>query len=192
MRPPERRKREGQRGQKPVGDSEQNLARVDRRSQRKGDDVGKQPVDGEWDRDADCGPGKRSGERDDGEFDQPQRDDARPARPDRLQDRERRPLSLDEALRRIGDADPADDQGQEPGQGQELGETVEVPGEVRRHVEARARLPAGLGEGRVGFLNERLDGRFAWRAARSIHDHARRPPDERPWLHQSGGVQSRV
>ena len=31
VRAPERRKREGERGQKPVGDAEQNLARVDRR-----------------------------------------------------------------------------------------------------------------------------------------------------------------
>ncbi len=34
VRPPERRNRERERGQKPVGDAEQNEARIDRRGQR--------------------------------------------------------------------------------------------------------------------------------------------------------------
>ena len=55
----------------------------------------------------------------------------------------------------------------------------------------RASQPAS-GKAAFGFPNERLDGRFVRRAARSVHDHARRPADERPRLHQSGRVQRRV
>ena len=53
-------------------------------------------------------------------------DDARPRRADRLQDRERGALALHEPLRRVGDADPADDQRKEPDQRQELAEAVDV------------------------------------------------------------------
>ena len=179
LRPSERRDREGKRGQKPVGEPKQDDRGIDRRGERDRDDVGEQPVHGERDRGADRRAGKSAGESDDHELDHREQDDARSGRPDRLQDRERRPLALDEALRRIGDADAADNQRQETGQRQELGETIEVAGEIGRHVEARARLPAGLGERLVGFRDERLDGRLVGRAARTAHDDARCPADER-------------
>src|SRR5271166_2864518 len=90
------------------------------------------------------GAGGSAGESDDKELEEPEHNDARSGRADRFQDRQRSALSLDEALRRVGDANPADDQRQEARERQELGEPVEVAGEVGGDIEARARLPAGL------------------------------------------------
>ena len=189
VRSPERGDREGERGQKSVGEAEQHDVWIDRRGERDRDDVRQQPIHDKWKRRAERGAAERSGERDGEELDQRQQDNARSRRADRLQDREGCALALDEAPRRVGDADAADDQRQEACERQEFGESVEVAGEVRGDVEPRARLPAGLRECLIGLVDKRFDGRFVGRAARSAHDDPCRPSDERPRLDKSGRLQ---
>ena len=150
---------------------------------------GEQGVDGE----RDCAPERCASDGADQrhrqELDHGELNDACPGRADRLQDRQRRALALDEALRRVGDADAADNQRQEARQRQELGETVEVAGEIGRDVEARARLPAGLGKGAVGRGDQGLDGGLAGLPAGAAHDDPGRPADQRSGLHQTGRFQ---
>ena len=57
----------------------------------------------------------------------------RSGRADRLENRQRRAFSLDETLRRVRDADPANDQRQQSRQRQELGEAIDIATEVRRN-----------------------------------------------------------
>ena len=120
-----------------------------------------QPIDGKRDRRAKRRAGERANQRDDRELDERERDDARSGRADRLQNRKRCALAFDEPLRRVGDADPADDQRQQSGERKVLGEPIEIATEVRGNAEARAGVPSGLGKARLA------SSRRAWTAASS-------------------------
>ena len=130
VRPAQRNDRKGERNEKAISHAERDDAQIDRRRERNRQEIGKEPVDDEGDGRAERGSGGSADESDDKELEEPEHDDARSSRADRLQDRQRSALSLDEALRRVGDADPADDQRQQSRERQELGEPVEVAGEV--------------------------------------------------------------
>ena len=134
-------------------------------------------------------PEKRADQRHDHELDEREADDARSGRADRLENGERRAFALDEALRRVRDANPADHQRQQSRQRQELGEAIEIATEVRVDGETRARVPAGLGEGPLRLPHESLDGGIVGRA---VHDDARRPSDQRARLDQFRCVKRRL
>ena len=113
----------------------------------------------------------------------------RPGRPDRLQDRQRRPLAFDEALRGIGDADPADDQRQQARQRQEFGEASRSrvkSGETLRRV--RVSQPAS-GNCAVRRRDKGLDGALA-RAAR--RDRRSRPGSSSAPAIPAGRARSRA
>ena len=74
---------------------------------------------------------KRADQRDDHELDERQRHDARSCGANRLENGEGRAFALDETLRRVRNADPADHQGQQSRQREEFGEAVEIATEVR-------------------------------------------------------------
>ena len=137
-------------------------------------------------------PEKRADQRDDHELDERKADDARSGRADRLENGERRAFALDETLRRVRDADSADDQGQQSRQRQEFGEAVEIATEVRVDGETRASVPSGLREGPLRLIHESLDGGIVRRAVRTAHDDACRPSDQRARLDQFRRVESRL
>ena len=128
-------------------------------------------------------------ERHDHELDERKADNARSSGADRLENGERRAFALDKALRRVRDANPADDQRQQSRQRQEFSEAVEVATEVRVDGETRARVPAGLGEGPLRLPHESLDGGVVGRA---VHDDARRPSDQRARLDQFRCIKRRL
>ncbi len=171
MSAPKRGEREGQRGQHPIQRAERQLARKDLGGERQRQFGGEQRIEREWDGRADREARDDADQRHDQELDQRQRNCRAAARPQRLEDRQRRLLALDEALRGVGDADTADHQRDQTDQGQELAEAVEVAGEIGRDIGAGARLPTGLGEGRLGRIGQRFDRGVAGR--RAIADRGR-------------------
>ena len=158
VRASERRDREGERGQQSVDQPEAHEAGRDRGRERDRQQGAEQPIDGEGNRRAQRRPEKRADQRHDHELDEREADDARSGRANRLENGERRAFALDETLRRVRDADPADDQRQQSGQREELGEAVEIATEVRVDVETRASVPSGLREGPLRLIHEGLDG----------------------------------
>ena len=161
----------------------------DRGRERNRQQGAEQPIDGEGNRRAQRRPEKRADQRHDHELDEREADNARSGRADRLENGERRAFALDKALRRVRDANPADDQRQQSRQRQEFGEAVEVATEVRVDGETRASVPAGLGEGPLRLPHESLDGGIVGRA---VHDDARRPSDQRARLDQFRCIKRRL
>ena len=191
VRAPERRDREGERGQQAVERAERQFARIDRRRERIGQ--------------------RRAGERRD-EI-RRRRADARarsrrrsaatarnsisasatlapPLAPSALRIASVARLRSTKPLRRVGDADAADHQRNQPDQRQELAEAVEVARKVRRDVAARRAPPSPLpGKFALASAIRRLDRGVARRRARRAHQHARRPADQRARLHEPARAQ---
>ena len=178
MGPSERRDRESQRRQQSKREPKRDHARLDRRRERDRQQRPEQPIDGKWYRRAKGRAGERSDEGDNGELEEREGHDARARRADGFQNRQRCALALDEALRCIGDADAADNQRQQSGQGEELGELIEIATEIRGNVETRASLPSGLRKGPLGLTQQASNRRFSRRAARPAHDDAGRPANK--------------
>ena len=100
--------------------------------------------------------------------------------------RDGRTLAVDEGAHGVGDADAAHHQGGQADEGEELAEALDVAGELRCGVEARADVPAGLGELRLGVACEGLEAGIA--AAGRQHD-AVGPAHEAAGLQQARGAQ---
>ena len=192
MGPSERRDRESQRRQQSKREPKRDHARLDRRRERDRQQRPEQPIDGKWYRRAKRRAGERSDEGDNGELEEREGHDARARRADGFQNRKRRALALDEALRCVGDADAADNQRQQSGQGEELGEPIEIATEIRGNVETRAGLPSGLRKGPLGLAQQGSNRRFIRRAARPAHDDAGRPANKGSRLDQPSGVERRL
>ena len=188
----ERRDREGERREQSERDAKRDHARLDRRRERDRQQRPEQPVDGEWDRSAERRAGKRPDQGDNRELEDCEAHDGRAGSADCFENRKRRALAFDETLRRVGDADAADDQRQQSRQRQELREPLEIAAEVGRNIETRARLPAGMGKGPLGLAEKSSDRRFTRRFVCRAHDDAGRPANQRSRLHQSRRVEGRL
>ena len=93
-------------------------------------------------------------------------------------------LALDKAADRIGDANPADDKGREPHEGQKFGEPVEIAGKLRGNVTARANVPSSLGEFRFRRFDQCRNLRIVRRG--TFEADTVQPFDERAGLEQTG------
>src|SRR5581483_12464958 len=83
--------------------------------------------------------------------------------------------------------DPADQQGSEANEGQELSETADGAFELRRGIAAAAHLPTGLRRGSAGIVDQRSDRAVIVRVLRQPHPID--PANEAAGLHEAGRVQ---
>ena len=189
VRAAERGNREQQSRQQAVQRAERQSAGKDRGREREGDQRAEKSVHREGERGADDQSDEDSQRRYGHEFHHGQREDRTAARADGFENRQRLPFALDKTLRRVGDADPADDERGQADQREKLGEAIDVLGELRRDAGARSRLPASLRKCRLCGVDEILHRAFAGRLASRIEQHARGPSHQRSRLHKARGVE---
>ena len=186
--PPERREREGQRRPAAIEKAFGDLAGIEGGRERKRQNRTKGRHEGERHRGAQDHADDDAQSGNEHHLEQHQAEDIGACGAERLHRRDRRPLAVDEAADRVGDAGPADDQRGQADEGEELGEAVEILGELRRDVFSSPHFPPGVGKCLCRLGDESPDGqarrRLAWESIRQ------RDPievaDERARLHQAG------
>ena len=182
---PQRQDREGQCRQQAVGGREREAGRGDLGVERQRKLVAERDVEQERQGRAD-GEAERGADRgDQHHLDQVEPDDLRTRRADALEGRDRALLAIHEGAHGIRHADPADDEGGEADEREELGEALDPLGEARIGVVARAHLEPRLGQ---GLLHRGVDGGQA-RVVGLRHLQAVGEAVEAARLDQAGGAQ---
>ena len=188
MGPPQRPQREGERGQQAVAGGERQVDGIDAGPQRDRDQRAEAPGRQERQRHAGGEPDDDAHQPQRQHLDQVHGDHEAAAGAEAFQRRDGLALAVDEAAHGIGDADAAHHQRGQADQRQELGEAADVAVELRRGVEARARPPAGVGEGGLRRRHRGLQARIRPAAARQRHAVA--PADQAARLDQPAGAQA--
>ena len=165
MRAAERPEREGERGQQPVEQRQGQFVGMHCRHDRKRDDRAQRPRHDEWQQRAERDADAAADQRHQHHLREIDGEDAAAAGAERLHGGDGFAPPLEMAFHRVADADPADQQRGQSDDGEELREAFDVLLEPRRHLVARAHVPAGLGQLHARGLLHGLQRRVAGIAA---------------------------